>query len=420
MGKRIGIFGAGIAGLHLGLYLRQNGVEAVIFTDRTPEDYANARLLNTAAHHGETLHREAELGIDHHWQGCEYSHHRYFLNGPDRRGPCFEGSLGSPSRLIDHRVYLPRLMKDFVDRGGKIEHAALAPKDLAGKIDSAFDLLAVCTGKGPLGHLFDYQPERSPYHRPQRLIAAGLFTGIAEDTVKGAGFCLNAGIGEIIECSPTLTFGGSASTIIFEAVPGREFEVLAKLKYEDDPRSYLKAVLDTLRRFHPALAERVDEKAFDLANGPRDLLQGAVTPTIRNSHVVLASGTIALAVGDVHVLVDPVMAQGANISSHSAWIVGEEIVATDRFDEVFVERVQQRRMPRSLGASEWTNYMLRALKDPPAELQQLFLSMSADRRLADEFTANFNRPEVQWARMSTPSSIRSWMRGQMPAVLGAA
>lgn len=419
MGKRIGIFGAGVAGLHLGLFLRQHDVEATIFTDRTPEEYAQARLLNTAAHHGDTLRREALLGVDH-WQGWEYTHHRYFLNGPDRRGARFEGSLSSPSRLIDHRVYLPQLMNDFLARGGRIVHVSLGSKDFTGDAYTSFDLLAVCTGNGPLDHLFEHQPELSPFHRPQRLIAAGLFRGIAEDDVKGAGFCLNLGIGEIIECSPTLTFGGSATTIIFEAVPGKELEILAKLKYEDDPRGYLKAVLNTLRRYHPALAERVDEKRFDLANGPRDLLQGAVTPTVRNSHVVLGSGTIALAVGDAHVLVDPVMAQGANISSHSAWVVGEEIVAADRFDETFVERVQQRRMARSLGASEWTNYMLRSLKDPPAELHQLLQAMSTDRQLADEFTANFNHPETQWSRLSHPANIRAWIRSQMPDLLGAA
>ena len=39
MNKRIGIIGAGTAGLHLGLFLRQHCIETTIYTDRRPEEY---------------------------------------------------------------------------------------------------------------------------------------------------------------------------------------------------------------------------------------------------------------------------------------------------------------------------------------------------------------------------------------------
>ena len=48
MEKRIGIIGAGVAGLHLGLYLRQHDTSATIITDRTAEQIARGRLPNTA------------------------------------------------------------------------------------------------------------------------------------------------------------------------------------------------------------------------------------------------------------------------------------------------------------------------------------------------------------------------------------
>ena len=54
-GKQIGIIGAGIAGLHLGLYLRQHDIDVTIVTDRTAEQYSKARLLNTAAHFAVTI-----------------------------------------------------------------------------------------------------------------------------------------------------------------------------------------------------------------------------------------------------------------------------------------------------------------------------------------------------------------------------
>ena len=57
MARNIGIVGAGIAGLHLALYLQKHGVDATVITDRPPEDYRNIRLLNTVAHHA---HAEAD------------------------------------------------------------------------------------------------------------------------------------------------------------------------------------------------------------------------------------------------------------------------------------------------------------------------------------------------------------------------
>lgn len=51
MARNVGIVGAGIAGLHLALYLQKHGVDATVITDRPPEEYRDMRLLNTVAHH---------------------------------------------------------------------------------------------------------------------------------------------------------------------------------------------------------------------------------------------------------------------------------------------------------------------------------------------------------------------------------
>ena len=61
MARHIGIVGAGIAGLHLALYLQKHGVDATVITDRPPEEYRNIRLLNTVAHHHVTIAREDYL-----------------------------------------------------------------------------------------------------------------------------------------------------------------------------------------------------------------------------------------------------------------------------------------------------------------------------------------------------------------------
>jgi len=128
-GKQIGIIGAGIAGLHLGLYLRQHDIDVTIVTDRTAEQYSKARLLNTAAHFAVTIEREKVLGVDH-WANPEFHYvcHNHSFGGPQRLE--FRGDFMRPSRAIDHRIYLPKLMHDFEARNGKIEIATVEKQSI--------------------------------------------------------------------------------------------------------------------------------------------------------------------------------------------------------------------------------------------------------------------------------------------------
>ena len=69
--RHIGIIGAGIAGLHLGLRLQRLGIACTIITDKTPEQIAAAQLANMVVHWPTTLGRERVLGV-YHWPAEEY------------------------------------------------------------------------------------------------------------------------------------------------------------------------------------------------------------------------------------------------------------------------------------------------------------------------------------------------------------
>ena len=99
------------------------------------------------------------------------------------------------------------------------------------------------------------------------------------------------------------------------------------MRYDDDPAAHDKLVLETLRAYYPMAAERVDPAAFGLTSS-RDLLQGALTPIVREDYARLSSGRYALAMGDAHTVVDPMMGQGANSASYSAWTVGQVVCVT--------------------------------------------------------------------------------------------
>jgi len=199
------------------------------------------------------------------------------------------------------------------------------------------------------------------------------------------------------------------TALVIENIIGGDMEVLAKTKYEENPKEFLKLLLGKLRKHHPRISDRIDEKEFDLANSHLDLLQGGVTPTVRKGHKVLEGGKIVMALGDVTAVVDPVLGQGANMASYAAIILGEEIVNHDVYDERFCELVANRQQDRVLGATRWTNFMLNNLRALPIEFQQFIFELSEDRELADEFTDNFNYPERQWDCFASPDRIRSWL-----------
>lgn len=404
MRRRIGIVGAGTAGLHLGLFLRQHDVDVTLFTDRKPEDYRGMRLLNTVAHHALTVARETSLGVNH-WPNDGYHGHYYYI-GLKPEPMRFYGDLHAQSRAVDYRIYQPRLMEDFLSRGGRIEYREIQKDDVA-KLGDQFDLVVVCTGKGPFGQMFQLEPAYSPFDRPQRALCVGIFKGIAQRAKRAVTMHFSPGAGEMIEI-PTLTFNGLQNALVIENIIGGDLEILAKTKYDENPRAFLDLLLAKLRKHYPDCADRIDDKEFDLANGPLDLLQGGVTPTVRKSHVVLGNGKVAIALGDVQATVDPVLGQGANLASHAAFILGDEIVRQEVYDERFVEHVNNRRNERVLGAARWTNFMLDNLRTLPPEFQQFLGTVQQHRVLADEFTDNFNYPERQWDCFASVDRMRSW------------
>lgn len=402
MARHIGIVGAGVAGLHLALYLQKHGVDATVITDRAPEDYRSARLLNTVAHHHVTLAREAYLGIEH-WNDpkVHYYYHDHFFNFPQPLG--FRGYFSKPSRAVDYRLYLPALMEDFLRRGGKIEYRKIEESDVSPLVGQ-FDLLVVSTGKGPLGQLFVHRPEHSPYSQPQRHLCVGLYTGVRQPDPMNVTLSVSPGHGEMIVI-PTITFDGIANALLMENVPGGDMEELSRLSYDDNRQHFLRVLLEKLEKHHPSTYDRIDTARFDLAQ-PQDLLQGGIVPTVRSTVVEFDGGKCAIALGDVHSIVDPLMGQGANVASYAAFVLGEEIVSSDALDARFCEKVDLKRQDRVLAAARWTNVMLQ----PPSEaLGMLIGAMSQNQALADEFTENFNYPEVQWDRISSPQRVRAWI-----------
>ena len=402
----IGIVGAGVAGVHLALYLQKHGVAATLYSDRSPDEMRAARLPASVALMGATQARDAELGTNH-WSAPEQGTHQINIRVAGEPPLVISGHPDAPFLFIDMRVYLPRLMADLAARGGKI---VVAPCDAEGvvRLGADHDLVIVATGRDGLTAMFPRLPERSPYDAPQRRLCAGLFRGVNAARPFEMEFNIAPGTGEIF-VNQFLMRDGYATVLLFEAIPGGALEPLTHLRYEDDPAAFNATALAAVRDHAPATFARIDPAAFALT-GPLDTLHGAIVPTVRRGWAPLGGGTFAMAVGDTHVNNDPIVGQGANAASRAAWLLGELVVARaragGRFDESFCVESEQQLWESVRPTTEWTNAFL---QPPPPHAISLLVAAAQNQAIADAFVTNFNYPRRQWDVLSSPDATAAFI-----------
>jgi hypothetical protein len=137
------------------------------------------------------------------------------------------------------------------------------------------------------------------------------------------------------------------------------------------------------------LYERVDRSAFGLTR-PVDLLQGRITLVVRRSWTPLDGGTYAIAIGDAWILNDPIAAQGANLGSRCAFVLGAQIVAGGPYHERFCRDAEDLLWQ----AAEVPTILSNALLEPPTEpILDLLVRASQDRATADQFAEGFGEPD---------------------------
>jgi hypothetical protein len=233
---------------------------------------------------------------------------------------------------------------------------------------------------------------------------AGLFTGVRPMQARAVTVSVMPGHSEAIEV-PLLSRTGLVTALVFSAWEADALATLHVLSGRSDRAGFRAALLDLLERHHPTIYHRIDTARFDL-QGPDDLVHVAITPIVRHPIAHLGGDKFAIALGDAHVTVDPLLGQGANIGSYSAFVLADAIQEARSFDLAFCHEVERGRSTRVLGASRWTNAFL---QPPDAARIDLLVAMSNDRRLANEYLNNFSQPELQWARVGSPQSIRAWL-----------
>jgi hypothetical protein len=192
---------------------------------------------------------------------------------------------------------------------------------------------------------------------------------------------------------------------------------LTRIRPETDRDSFHAAILELLRDYAPAIHARVERDRFELAR-PLDAACVAITPTVRRAYTTLRSGKVALALGDAHVVLDPITGQGANKASQAAWVVGEAIRSATAFDEEFCRLIEARLCDYAVPVSDACNARLL----PPAPHFAGFLGAAAQHQtVADFYADGFNHPDRFWHILSNENrtaSVTRWLTtGAIPPVL---
>jgi 2-polyprenyl-6-methoxyphenol hydroxylase-like FAD-dependent oxidoreductase len=389
----IGIVGAGISGLHLALRLQREGVETVVYAPRTAQDLREGRLLNTVARFAGARERERELDVDH-WLHAEWQHVHMSVTGTPI---AFTGQLGAPSSTVDFRVYLAQLLEDYARRGGEV----VVEKATAESIDERsrdHALMVLGAGGRDTSGLLTRDPARSPYEAPQRRLCAALFDGVRPAEPAGLTYVIVPEGGEIFQVPFHTVHGPGGGNILIEAIPGGPLEAVTQMAYDEDPDGFVTAVRELLERVAPPIAERIDRDAFGLRSG-LDILQGAITPTVRRPYTQLPSGRMLIGVGDAWVINDPVVGQGANLGSRAAWLLADAILEDRVYDEWFCHVASERMWA---AAEPVTNFCNAFLQPPPPHIIDLLGAASQDQAVADALTQGFEHPDRMWRMISSP------------------
>jgi len=325
----------------LSLLLQSRGVPVTLYADRTPDEMrASPRLANTAGHWVPTREREASLGINH-WDDVAPPVPRLNVVVGGGIPLQFSADLGKGPIAVDYRIAMPRLLEDFIERGGTVVFGAVQREAMEGMAEQ-HDLLVVSSGRGTMTEVFPKLEERSPYSRPQRVLQ---ISAAARVDLGAGSINYEAGAGRRGAAAvPVPDRRGAATIVYISAAADGPLPAIMNADLAGHERSHRagRRIFATSSAANfPVSSSQVDWDAFATL-GPRYDIAGALTPTVRRPYAQLDNGRRILALGDVHTVNDPLLGQGSNSASACAFIVADAIDEDPfGFDEVWAQRVAE-------------------------------------------------------------------------------
>ncbi len=384
MMRKIGIVGAGQAGLILGIALVDAGYEVTIFSARTSEEIFNGKLNAPPILFPDAIEIEAHLGLNF-WDKESLVCQRYHSQVCDTSGNVLSEvshTLEKPWQALDQRLKFPKWMKEFVARGGKLITLQVNQTDLD-ELSSNYDLVVIAVGKATLSTLFERDKQKSLHNSPKRHIGTSLVKGKSKisETFE---ITVIPNVGEIIQ-SPFYNKEQNLCYILgFQAYPQGEMDRFYEVQ---NGAQFLERAKEIIEKFKPNAAFIFENLELISDNS---WLCGAVTPIVRKPVAQLESGRIVMAIGDAIIAHDPCGAQGANNATKMSHQVAQRIIAhgSSEFDRQWMEGVFEEFWQYAQYSVALTNSLL----SPTAHLQDISRAMARNPEIVNDYINGFNHP----------------------------
>lgn len=404
--RKITILGGGQAGLQLACGLLQKDYEVKVVQNRTAEDIRTGKVMSSQCMFDAALQNEREIGLDFWGEECPTVDSINFVvpapDGSGNKAIDWNGKLDRPAMSVDQRVKIPVWMREFERRGGTLEIRE-ATIDDAERYAAESDLTVVAAGKGDIARMFERDPEKSPYDKPQRSLALTYVHGMTPRPIHSA-VCFNLipTVGEYF-VFPALTNTGPCEIMVFEGIPGGPMDCWKDVTSPAEHLARSKWILDT---FLPWEAERCRNVELTDANG---ILAGAFPPTVRKPVGRLPSGKIVLGLADAVCLNDPITGQGSNNASKAAKVYMDAIIAHgDRpFDAAFMQATFDRYWQYAQFVVGWTNALL---QPPPPHVLNIMGSAQAFPALAKRIANGFDNPPDLFPWFAVPEEADRYLQ----------
>lgn len=408
--RKIAIIGAGQCGLHLGFGLLKQNCKVQLYTDRSPEQLRNGRLMASPILFNPTLELERELGLNF------WDHQAPFGEGinVDFRKPNGEtymtirGSLGKQQgQAIDQRFKYARWIEEFEHRGGDIifENVSL---DRLEEITANNDLTLIAVGKGDITKIFERDDQRSVHKTPPRKLAAMLVKGpkligdqpFQRIPFRPLWFNIIDDVGGLFSLPFYSDEVGECRSLMFEALPEGPMDVFDGATSGDE---LLARGIDIIKQYipddahHIEGAELIDDRAW---------LNGSYVPIVRKPVGKLPSGNSVMLVGDTVVLNDPYTGQGANNASHMANVILKNIrkkTDNDFGDHWITDVFEESWNSNGRYATEFTNAMM---DKPLPGMMEIVGAATQHPQIADMFIQNFADPIKFWPWIEDAEAAR--------------
>lgn len=384
--KRVAIIGAGQSGLQLALGLLRAKYEVTLLSDRAGEEIRAGRVMSSQCMFDSSLQTERDLQLNLWEQDCPRVEGIGFsVPGPrSAKAIDWAARLDGYAQAVDQRIKMPGWMEKFRRDGGELVLKEAGIADIESYARS-HDLTIIATGKGSLGWLFERDASRSPYDKPQRVLAL-TYVNKMRPREDYAAVCFNLipGIGEYF-VFPALTTSGPCEIMVFEGIPGGPMDCWAEVKTPEQHLAKSKRILET---YLPWEAARCQDAELTDENG---ILTGSFTPVVRKPVATLPSGRKVLGLADAVVLNDPITGQGSNNAAKCADIYLQSILEHGErpADQEWMQQTFDRYWSGyARWVTEWTNLLL----NPPPYVGKILESAARLREVAEDFVNGFDDP----------------------------